>query len=183
VAWYPGETLIVAIGQGYMLTTPLQLASFTSCIAMRGKCREPHLLKTQLSKDSGKQELSTEGWAVELSNDGNWDYIIDAMTKVMHSDRGTARKAAHGAEYKIAGKSGTAQVFSLKEDEKYNAEELSRDLHDHALFIAYAPVDNPQIAVAVVVEHGGGGSSTAAPIARKVLDKWLLKSSDKSAQK
>ncbi len=182
IAWYPGETLIVAIGQGYMLTTPLQLATFTSCIAMRGKCREPHLLKTQLSKDSGKQDLSTEGWTVELGNERNWDYVIDAMTKVMHSDRGTARKAAEGAQYKIAGKSGTVQVFSLKEDEKYNAEELSRDLHDHALFIAYAPVEDPQIAVAVVVEHGGGGSSTAAPIARKILDQWLVKPDDKSAR-
>lgn len=181
IAWYPGETLIVAIGQGYMLTTPLQLATFTSCIAMRGECREPHLLKTQLSKDSGKQDLSTEGWKVELRDERNWDYVINGMIEVMHSDQGTARKAAEGAKYKIAGKSGTAQVFSLEEDEKYNADELARDLHDHALFVAYAPVDNPQIAVAVVIEHGGGGSSTAAPIARKVLDKWILKNSDKSA--
>jgi len=183
VAWYPGETLIIAIGQGYMLTTPLQLATFTGCIAMRGECREPHLLKTQLSKESGKQEVSTAGWQVELKDQRHWDYVIEGMTNVMHAPTGTARRAALGAEYKIAGKSGTAQVFSLKEDEKYNADELDRDLHDHALFVAYAPVEDPQIAVAVVVEHGGGGSSTAAPIARKVLDEWLLKSQNKQSAK
>lgn len=179
IAWYPGETLIVGIGQGYMLTTPLQLANFTSCIAMRGGCREPHLLKTQLSKEAGKQDLTTEGWQIELKNERNWDHIIEGMINVMHAPNGTARRSAADAEYKIAGKTGTAQVFSLEEDERYNADELARDLHDHALFVAFAPVENPQIAVAVIVEHGGGGSSTAAPVARKVLDAWLVKKDDK----
>ncbi len=175
IAWYPGETLIVGIGQGYMLTTPLQLANFTSCIAMRGECREPHLLKTQLSKESGKQELTTEGWKIELKNERNWDHIIEGMVDVMHAPNGTARKSAADAEYKIAGKTGTAQVFSLADDEEYNADELSRDLHDHALFVAFAPAEQPEIAISVIVEHGGGGSRTAAPVARKVLDAWLVK--------
>jgi len=175
IAWYPGETLIVGIGQGYMLTTPLQLANFTSCIAMRGGCREPHLLKTQLSKEAGKQDLTTEGWQIELKNERNWDHIIEGMVNVMHAPNGTARRSAADAEYKIAGKTGTAQVFSLEEDERYNADELARDLHDHALFVAFAPAENPQIAVSVIVEHGGGGSSTAAPVARQVLDAWLVK--------
>lgn len=175
IAWYPGETLIVAIGQGYMLTTPLQLANFTSCIAMRGTCREPHLLKTQLSKEAGKQDLTTEGWQIELKNERNWDHIFEGMVNVMHAPNGTARRSAADAEYKIAGKTGTAQVFSLAEDERYNADELARDLHDHALFVAFAPAENPEIAISVIVEHGGGGSSTAAPVARKVLDAWLVK--------
>jgi len=174
IAWYPGETLIVGIGQGYMLTTPLQLANFTSCIAMQGGCREPHLLKTQLSKEAGKQDLTTEGWQIELKNERNWDHIIQGMVNVMHAPNGTARRSAAEAEYKIAGKTGTAQVFSLEEDERYNADELARDLHDHALFVAFAPAENPQIAVSVIVEHGGGGSSTAAPVARQVLDAWLV---------
>lgn len=175
IAWYPGETLIVGIGQGYMLTTPLQLATFTSCIAMRGDCREPHLLKTQLSKESGKQDVTTEGWKIELKNERNWDTIIEGMTSVMHAPIGTGRRSAAGAKYRIAGKTGTAQVFSLGEDERYNADELSRDLHDHALFVAFAPAENPEIVVAVIVEHGGGGSRTAAPLARRVLDGWLAK--------
>lgn len=175
IAWYPGETLIIGIGQGYMLTTPLQLANFTSCIAMRGGCREPHLLKTQLSKEAGKQDLTTEGWQIELKNERNWDHIIQGMINVMHAPNGTARRSAADAEYKIAGKTGTAQVFSLAEDERYNADELARDLHDHALFVAFAPAENPEIAISVIVEHGGGGSSTAAPVARKVLDAWLVK--------
>ncbi len=179
IAWYPGETLIVGIGQGYMLTTPLQLANFTSCIAMRGGCREPHLLKTQLSKEAGKQDLTTEGWQIELKNERNWDHIIEGMINVMHAPNGTARRSAADAEYKIAGKTGTAQVFSLEEDERYNADELARDLHDHALFVAFAPAENPQIAVSVIVEHGGGGSSTAAPVARQVLDAWLVKEDTK----
>ena len=99
----------------------------------------------------------------------------------MHGKSGTARSSAADAEYRIAGKTGTAQVFSLKEDEEYDAEKLDRKLLDHSLFIAFAPVENPQIAVAVIVEHGGSGSKTAAPIARKVMDTWLLR--DKQRKK
>jgi penicillin-binding protein 2 len=96
------------------------------------------------------------------------------MIDVVHSTRGTARKIGLDSSYRIAGKTGTAQVFGLKQEEKYDAEALDKRLHDHALFIAFAPVDDPQIALAVIVEHGGGGGSVAAPIARKILDAYLL---------
>lgn len=178
--WYPGETLIVGIGQGYMLTTPLQLASVASCIAMRGACQTPHLLKTQLSQEKGRQNKTVEGWMVEVKNSNYWNHIIQSMVNVMHDKRGTGRRSAAGAKYQIAGKTGTAQVFSLKDDEEYEADKLARHLHDHALFIAFAPVENPQIAIAVVIEHGGGGSATAAPIARQVMDAWLLKDEKKN---
>jgi len=96
------------------------------------------------------------------------------MADVMHGARGTARAAGANASYRMAGKTGTAQVFSLAEDEEYDAEEVKERLRDHALFVGFAPVDNPQIAVSVIVENGGGGSSTAAPVARALFDAWLL---------
>ncbi|HID83116.1 MAG TPA: penicillin-binding protein 2 [Chromatiales bacterium] len=178
--WFPGETLIVGIGQGYMLTTPLQLATVASCIAMRGACQTPHILKTRLRQGKGRENKTVEGWMVALKNSNNWDHIIQGMVHVMHGKRGTGRRAAAGAKYQIAGKTGTAQVFSLKDDEEYEADKLARHLLDHALFIAFAPVENPQIAIAVVVEHGGHGGATAAPIARQVMDAWLLKDEKKN---
>jgi len=182
-AWYPGETLIVGIGQGYMLTTPLQLATAVSCIAMQGACQTPHILKTQLSQEQGRQDKKVEGWMVHLKSSTYWNHIIQGMVHVMHGNRGTGRRSAAGAKYQIAGKTGTAQVFSLKEDEEYEEDKLARHLLDHALFIAFAPVENPQIAIAVIVEHGGHGGATAAPIARKVMDAWLLKDEKKNEPK
>jgi len=96
------------------------------------------------------------------------------MADVMHGAKGTARSAGRGAPYRMAGKTGTAQVFSLAEDEEYDEEEVRERLRDHALFVGFAPVDNPQIAVAVIVENGGSGSGTAAPVARALFDAWLL---------
>jgi penicillin-binding protein 2 len=96
------------------------------------------------------------------------------MVSVMHGAKGTARRSAQGAQYRIAGKTGTAQVVGIAQDAEYDAEALAERHRDHALFIAFAPADNPRIAVAVVVENGGGGSSTAAPIAREVMDAWLV---------
>ena len=178
--WYPGETLIAGIGQGYMLTTPLQLATVASCIAMRGACQTPHILKTRLSLEKGRQNKKVEGWMIALKNSNYWDHIIQGMVHVMHGKRGTGRRAAADAKYQIAGKTGTAQVFSLKDDEEYEEDKLARHLLDHALFIAFAPVENPQIAISVVVEHGGHGGATAAPIARQVMDAWLLKDEKKN---
>lgn len=180
--WYPGETLIVGIGQGYMLTTPLQLATVASCIAMQGVCQTPHILKTRLSQEKGRQNKTVEGWMVALKNSNYWDHIIQGMVHVMHGKRGTGRRSAADAKYQIAGKTGTAQVFSLKDDEEYEADKLARHLLDHALFIAFAPLENPQIAIAVIVEHGGHGGATAAPIARQVMDAWLLKDEKKNDQ-
>ena len=111
---------------------------------------------------------------VKLNKDKHWDEIIQGMHDVMHSREGTARRSGAGASYKIAGKTGTAQVVGIKQDEEYDAEKLAEIHRDHALFVAFAPIDDPKIALAVIVENGGGGSSTAAPIARKIMDAYLL---------
>ena len=173
--WYAGETLIAGIGQGYMLTTPLQLAHATAGLAQHGRRFKPRLLYATQDQNSSERviEPARELPAVPIKVRDNWDDIIAAMIKVVHGPRGTARKIGQGTAYRVAGKTGTAQVFSLGENEKYVASELPDHLKDHALFVAFAPADNPRIALAVIAENGGGGSSTAAPIARKVLDAYL----------
>ncbi|MDH5377180.1 MAG: penicillin-binding transpeptidase domain-containing protein, partial [Gammaproteobacteria bacterium] len=111
---------------------------------------------------------------IPIVKKSNWDYIVTSMDRVISSPRGTANHIGRGAQYRIAGKTGTAQVFGIKQGEAYNKEETELHLRDHALFVGFAPVKNPKIAVSVIVENGGSGSATAAPIARKVLDSYLL---------
>ncbi len=173
--WFPGETVIASIGQGYMLTSPLQLANAAAALAMRGKRFRPHIAAAFEDPISGKRTLITpeELAPVEIENDFYWDSVIGGMHDVMQSETGTARAAGLGAPYQMAGKSGTAQVFSLSQDEEYIEEELEERLRDHALFIAFAPLDNPRIAVAVIVENGSSGSRVAAPIARALMDQYL----------
>jgi penicillin-binding protein 2 len=110
---------------------------------------------------------------LELRDPEGWDRIRQSMVDAVHAARGTAHRIAEGLEYRIAGKTGTAQVFGLGEDDEYDPEKLPKRLWDHALFVAFAPAEAPRIALAVVVENGGGGSSTAAPMARRVLDHYL----------
>jgi len=177
--WYPGDSLNLSIGQGYMLATPLQLATATAVLANHGKWVRPRMLKGVIEPEGGLHMPELEGIAplpedVKLNRPELWEPVIKGMVDVMHSSYGTARRAAAGAEYTMAGKSGTAQVVGIAQGEVYNAEELEERHRDHALFISFAPVDDPKIAVAVVVENGGGGSSTAAPVAREVMDAWLL---------
>ena len=111
---------------------------------------------------------------ISVQDPKNWDTVINAMVDVVNSARGTARHIGLDSPYKIAGKTGTAQVYGLKQDEKYDEKLIDEKLRDHALFIAFAPADDPKIAVAVIVEHGGHGSSVAAPIARRIMDSYLL---------
>lgn len=173
--WYPGDSVNLGIGQGFMLATPLQLATATALIANRGEWVEPRLLKDIQGDRSVDEFLPSETHEpLKLKDPSDWDFIADAMAEVMHGTKGTARSAGRGASYRMAGKTGTAQVFSLAEDEEYEAEEVRERLRDHALFVGFAPLDNPRIAVAVIVENGGGGSSTAAPVARALFDAWLL---------
>lgn len=167
--WFPGETLIVGIGQGYMLASPLQLARMTGCIAMRGACPTPTLLR----KVPGS-EFESSPLQISLQDESHWGLIIEAMEHVVHAPNGTAHVAGQGASFRIAGKTGTSQVFGLKEGQKYEQDKLPRHLRDHALFIGFAPIEDPQIAVAVIVEHGGHGSSVAAPLARAIMDAWLV---------
>jgi penicillin-binding protein 2 len=175
-SWYPGETVIAGIGQGYMLTTPLQLAQATAAIAAKGKRFRPRLVVGVRDSASGEiSELAPEELPpVQLSDPAYWRVIGEAMEEVNHGPRGTGRASAAGATYRYAGKSGTAQVFSVAQDEEYEVEDVPEHLRHHALFVAYAPAENPEIALAVIVEHGGGGSAAAAPVARKVLDAYML---------
>lgn len=176
--WYPGETVISGIGQGYMLATPLQLGAMTATLANRGKRIEPRLVD-KLTHGSGEniQQVADLNGAVLETIDlkqGHYDAVIDAMQGVMDNPRGTARRSGANSSYTIAGKSGTAQVVAIAQGAKYDASILNEFQKDHALFVAFAPVDDPKIAVAVIVENGGSGSSVAAPVVRKVLDYHLL---------
>ncbi len=168
--WYPGETLNIGIGQGYMLTTPLQLAVATAAIANRGKLLQPKILKSV----SGEVPEPPVIEQFEIKNPVNWDTISSAMEAVVHGARGTARGIAKDVQYRIAGKTGTSQVIGIAQGEEYDAELIAERNRDHALFIAYAPVEGPRIAIAVIVENGEHGSSTAAPIARIVMDAYLV---------
>ncbi|MCU1715597.1 penicillin-binding protein 2 [Pseudomonas sp. 5P_3.1_Bac2] len=170
-AWYPGETLILGIGQGYMQTTPLQLAQATSLLVTRGKWIRPHLAKTI------KGEVPVDPNPIPdivLRDPSYWDAARKGMEEVTHGARGTARKVGDSAVYRIAGKSGTAQVVAIKQGERYDRSKVAERHRDHALFVAFAPVENPQIAVAVMVENGESGSGVAGPVAKQVIDAWLL---------
>ena len=182
--WYLGETVITGIGQGYMLATPLQLASATAALAMHGQRYVPHVLHaigdplSGVISDTTPQALPE----VQQAHPGDWDFVIKAMEGVVRY--GTAARIG-GGKYAIAGKTGTAQVHAKRlgvmgeEDES----DTPKELRDHALFIAFAPADKPRIAVAVLVEHGGGGGAVAAPVARKVMDAYLLEQTDSGSGK
>ena len=173
--WYHGETVIASIGQGYMLATPLQLANAIATVATRGVRYQPRIVAATENTMSGERILNTPQRLDDVALDDvtNWDTVINAMHEVMHGSRGTARAAGLNAKYEMAGKSGTSQVFSLSQDEEYDEEIIDERLRDHALFVAFAPVDNPRIAVAVIVENGSSGSRVAAPIARQIMDEYL----------
>ena len=180
-SWFPGETLIVGIGQGYMLATPIQLAYSTALAAGRGHAFQPRIVGWVESGVGGRPLPESPVAHAPLLADrpADWRRIVDAMIGVVHGAAGNARAIA-SPDYRIAGKSGTAQVYSLAQDDESapETEDVAEHLRDHALFIAFAPADHPRIAVAVVVEHGGGGSSKAAPVARAVMDAWLEDAGD-----
>jgi penicillin-binding protein 2 len=172
--WYPGETLIMGIGQGYFLTTPLQLAAATAAIANNGVYFTPRMVEYLRARDSGEiTPIPPSVHQIPIGRQHNWDDVRNGMLKVVEGARGTAKRI-RSKDYRIAGKTGTAQVFSVAQDEEYDEEAIEKKLRDHALFIAYAPIEDPQIAVAVVVENGGHGGSVAAPIARQIMDAYLL---------
>ncbi len=171
--WYPGETLIVGIGQGYFLTTPLQLAVATATLANRGRRIDPRVVASIEKPDGTQTPTAIKMTTFQQLNPQHWEDIIASMADVVEGLRGTARRIRSDA-YRIAGKTGTAQVFTIKQEEEYDEETVAKHKRDHALFIAFAPVEMPRIAVAVIVENGGHGGSVAAPIARLVMDQYLL---------
>ena len=174
--WYPGETLIAGIGQGYVLATPLQLVTATAALANHGKRVLPRLvykISDPISGESTLLPVATPTYVAGYKQE-HWDFVIQAMQDVVHGPRGTARRSGANAAYRFAGKTGTSQLFGIGQDVKYEKDKVPEHLRDHALFIAFAPLEAPKIALAIIVENGGSGSSTAAPIARKLLDHYLL---------
>jgi len=178
--WFPGETIIASIGQGYMLATPLQLANAVAALSIRGQRYRPRLVTAFEDSLNGRRTIiAPEPLSrVAIDDPFYWDNILNAMHAVLHSPTGTARAAGLGAPYDMAGKSGTAQVFTVAQDEEYDEEEIEERLRDHALFVSFAPLEEPEIAVAVIVENGSSGSRVAAPIARAVMDQYLGYSDD-----
>jgi penicillin-binding protein 2 len=175
--WFPGETVNMGIGQGYLLVTPLQLAHITGILAERGRNFRPRLVKGMRGADGHVQWLApVEGAPIKNVSAEDWAVVTDAMIGTTHCARycGTAWVAFKGAAYEAAGKTGTAQVYTVAQTAKYNAKTVPERLRDHAWFIAFAPAEAPRIAVAVLVENVGFGSMYAAPVARKVLDAYLL---------
>lgn len=171
--WVLGDTISVGIGQGYWTATPLQVAKATAILVNNGKVNTPHLMKAIEGAELSPYKDPLIYPDISEPKQNYWDAAKRGMYNVVNSAAGTGRKAFAGANYRVAGKSGTAQVFSLKENEKYNAAGLKKELHDHAWFTAYAPYENPRLVVTVILENAGGGSSNAAPLARKVMDYYL----------
>ena len=184
-SWYPGETLNIGIGQGAMTTTPLQLAQIVARMAMRGGGYRPHILHSVQDAATGTITAITPEPLppIPLRDPRDWERIVRAMEQVAHKPGGTAYGAFHDAPYRVAAKTGTVQVAALAQDEEEapKQEDVAEHLRDHALFIAFAPAAAPKIAIIVLAEHaGGGGGAIAAPIARQVMDAYLLTSPDSS---
>ena len=180
--WTAGETIISGIGQGYLLSTPLQLASATAAVARHGVRIRPRAV-IRIERGEANEERPVESLPpVVASADAHWTRVIEGMEGVVHAGFGTARRIGEGLAYRIAGKTGTAQVVrQTTRTSPDDLESIPWERRDHALFAAFAPADDPLIAVAVVVEHGGSGSRAAAPIARAIIDHYLNGASGESA--
>ena len=172
--WYAGDTVSIGIGQGYLLATPLQLAAAVATLANNGRVVHPRLLKAvQNARTQETREIApTEGELIPIKPE-HLALIKAAMVDVTRPG-GTAVRASQGAPYTVAAKTGTAQVVAMKQNETYNEKHVKEEHRDHALFIAFAPAEDPKVALAILVENGGHGGSTAAPIAREVFDYALL---------
>jgi penicillin-binding protein 2 len=179
--WYPGDTVSAGIGQGYNLVTPLQLAYATSILANDGVAFQPHLVK-EIRRAAGGSIITENKPLFDLQINPDHLKLVKSAMEAVTKPGGTAAGASYGAPYRLAGKTGTAQVIAIKQGEKYDAKKVSEYNRDHAWFIAFAPADKPRIALAVLAENGGHGGSTAAPIARKVMDYFLLGKEPKPLQ-
>lgn len=169
--WFAGDTVNLGIGQGYMLVTPLQLATATAVLANNGRWQVPRLIYAHNNIEDivGPSDIPD----IKLKNPKDWDSMHIAMEKVVTSIHGTARSLNRNKKYSIAGKTGTAQVVSIAQDAKYDSEALKERQRDHALFIAYAPAQKPEIAIAVIIENGESASRSAGPIAQKIIEQYL----------
>jgi len=184
--WFPGETLITGIGQGALLATPLQLAAATAAMTQNGQSYQPQLVKSIEDPHTNKlieiKAKPTHQYLIKKPR--NLTHVLKGMEHVVHHPRGTAYwHIGKKSSYKLAGKTGTAQVFGIAQDEEYEEEKVTKRLRDHALFVSYAPLKAPRIAMSVIVENGGHGSSIASPIAKKVMDAYLLKPDTKEKKR
>ncbi len=171
--WYKGDTIPVGIGQGYWTATPIQIAKATTVLVNKGKINPPHLLKSIGSDDQYEAAQFSPYPPISGVKDKFWQTALEGMRLANHGKKGTVRRAFEGMDYETGGKSGTAQVFGLAENQEYNADEIAEHLRDHALFTGFAPYDNPQVVVSIVLENAGGGSSNGGPIARRIFDHML----------
>lgn len=176
--WYQGDTIPVGIGQGYWTATPMQIAKALSVLVSHGKVRAPHLLRATIDKTSPSATpvLSPIKTYPSITGvkESYWDLAEEGMHLVATGNRGTARRSFYGAKYQAAVKSGTAQVYGLKEGEKYDADEIAEHLRDHALLMGFAPFKDPKVIVSMVLENAGGGSGVGGPIARQIFDHVIL---------
>ncbi|WP_029946477.1 penicillin-binding protein 2 [Vibrio parahaemolyticus] len=176
--WYKGDTIPVGIGQGYWTATPMQIAKATSVLVNNGAVSAPHLLKSTIDNGDNFEEQETSEYVtyppIQNVPEKYWDIAKEGMRRVNHGTRGTARRSFYNMSYQTAGKSGTAQVFGLGENEEYNADEIAEHLRDHALFTGFAPFNDPKVIVTLVLENAGGGSSNGGPMARKIFDRVVL---------
>lgn len=172
-SWWRGDTISVGIGQGYWTATPIQIANATNILVNKGINHPPHLAQVAKKEDQVTQINGDEKPPVILKNPDNWRIAIDAMHNTVKKVTGTAHKAFKGVSYDPAGKTGTAQVVSIAQGERYDAKSLKERQRDNAIYVGFAPYNNPQIVLSIVVENTGGGSSVGAPIARQLMDYYF----------
>ncbi|MDP2535692.1 penicillin-binding protein 2 [Alteromonas stellipolaris] len=169
--WYIGDTIPVGIGQGFWSTTPIQLSHSVNTLVNRGERIIPQIIRGFMHEDSSVEIIPLKTLRpIEIKNQHNVDIVLNAMHDVVHGKEGGARHTFADAPYQSAGKTGTAQLFSVGQDEKYDAEKIDERLRDNAMYVGFAPFENPEISVTVVLENAGGGSKNAAPVAKKIMD-------------
>jgi penicillin-binding protein 2 len=170
--WYIGDTINVGIGQSYWTATPIQLTQSITTLVNKGRRIIPQIIRGNMQKDKVVLQAVKERRPIVIKDERNWDIVLDAMYGTVNR-KGSARAAFRGANYISAGKTGTAQLVSIAQDEKYDASKLSKKNHDNAMYVGYAPFDKPQITITVVLENAGHGGAEAAPIARKIMDDFF----------
>ena len=187
-SWFPGDSLNLGIGQGFLSATPTQLATMAMVLANKGKWHQIRMIKAiddqpvEKVSDIGRNDPKQPS-DVALERSSDWNKIHSAMIDVMHGKKGTGRRSGAESSYKMAGKTGTAQVLGIKQDSTYDAATIAERFRDHGLYIGWAPAKDPVIAIAVIIENGGGGSSAAAPLARKLFDLSILGAQSKAKAK
>jgi penicillin-binding protein 2 len=171
--WYPGDTVPLSIGQSYWTTTPLQLAVATTPLLNRGKLVTPHMVTALSHGETTAANNLPPRQVLEVENEQNYAVVMDTMHQTVSILGGTAHRAFIGAQYSSAGKTGTAQLAAIAQDAKYDADAIDERLRDNAMYLGYAPHDKPTILVVVALENAGGGGSTAAPLARQLMDYYF----------